>query len=122
MILGDGHRFKRWETNWKHPDFPSLMVTVEYDTTDAPEDILWPENTSKDKSNDNSNILSSSNQSQEEHVVPLHRNKKNMHPYTCIKNVNITIDIDDEDTGILFMNNEMEPLIDHCQVNDLSTM
>ena len=116
MILGDGHRFKRWETNWKHPDFPSLMVTVEYDTTDAPEDILWPENTSKDKSNDNSNILSSSNQSQEEHVVPLQKNKKNMHPYTCIKNVNITIDIDDEDTGILFMNNEMEPLIDHCQV------
>ena len=98
------------------------MVTVEYDTTDAPEDILWPENTSKDKSNENSNILSSLNQSREEYVAPLQKNKKNIHPYTCIKNVNITIDIDDEDTGILFMNNEMEPLIDHCQVKNMSTL
>ena len=103
----------------KHPDFPSLMVTVEYDTTDAPEDILWPENTSQNKFNENSNILSSLNQSQKENAVSVQKNKKNIHPYTCIKNVNITIDIDDEDTGILFMNNEMEPLIDHCQVKML---
>ena len=88
------------------------MVTVEYDTTDAPEDILWPDIQTK-----SSNILTSLNHTKEENVNsgPLH-NKKTNCPYTCVKNVNITIDIDDEDTGILFMNNEMEPLIEHCQV------
>ena len=94
------------------------MVTVEYDTTDAPEDILWPENNPQNKSNDNSNLLSSLNQSREEYGASFHKSDKNIHPYTCIKNVNITIDIDDEDTGILFMNNEMEPLIEYCQVKN----
>jgi len=117
-ITGDGHRFKRWETNWKHPEFPSLMVTVEYDTTDAPEDIMWPENNPQNKSNDNSNLLSSLNQSREEYGASFHKSDKNIHPYTCVKNVNITIDIDDEDTGILFMNNEMEPLIEYCQIHN----
>ena len=115
---GDGHRFKRWESNWKHPEFPSLMVTVEYDTTDAPEEVLWPENSLQNQSNENSNILSSLNQSREECGAYTQKKTRNVHPYTCIKNVNITIDIDDEDTGILFMNNEMEPLIDYCQVKN----
>ena len=97
------------------------MVTVEYDTTDAPEDILWPENNSQHKSNDNSNLLSSLNQSREEYGASFHKSDKNIHPYTCINNVNITIDIDDEDTGILFMNNEMEPLIEYCQVKNRVT-
>ena len=92
------------------------MVTTEYDTTDAPEDILWPENNAQNKSS-NSNILSSLNQSREEMVESVNKKRNSIHPYTCVKNVNITIDIDDEDTGILFMNNEMEPLIEYCQVN-----
>ena len=92
------------------------MITTEYDTTDAPEDILWPENNSQNKSN-NSNILSSLNQSREENMESFNKNKKSIHPFTCVKNVSITIDIDDEETGILFMNNEMEPLIEYCQVN-----
>jgi hypothetical protein len=42
-ISGEGYRFQRWETNWKHPDFQNLMVTVEYDATDAPIEVLWPD-------------------------------------------------------------------------------
>ena len=86
------------------------MVTVEYDTTDAPEENLWP-----DIQNKSNNILTSLNRTQEEKVNKV-RNLKNNCSYTCVKNVNISIDIDDESTGILFMNNEMEPLIEYCQV------
>ena len=114
IILGEGYRFQRWETNWKHPDFQNLMVTVEYDATDAPIEVLWPDTQNKSHS-----LQSTLNQTKDENENPniLSSNKrKNECPYTCIKNVNISIDIDDEDTGILFMNNEMEPLIEYCQV------
>ena len=91
------------------------MITVEYDTTDAPEQILWP-----DIQNKSSNVLVTSlDESKEENLrSDTFYNKKNNCPYTCVKNVNISIDIDDEDTGLLFMNNEMEPLIEYCQVQN----
>ena len=115
VFKADGDRLQRWETNWKHPDFPSLMVTVEYDTTDAPEETLWP-----DLQHNSNNILTSLNQTKEEiikaNAITNQRTSNNYLQATCVKNVNISIDIDDEDTGILFMNNEMEPLIEYCQV------
>ena len=116
MFKADGDRFKRWETNWKHSQFPNLMVTVEYDTTDAPEEHLWPD--MKNKSNTNAMSLENT---REEHVTSSKvdiQTRKNNCSYTCVKNVNISIDIDDEDTGILFMNDEMEPLIEYCQVSN----
>jgi hypothetical protein len=89
------------------------MVTVEYDTTDASEQILWPDIQNKS----NNFLLASLEESKEENLKSdSFYSKKNNCPYTCVKNVNISIDIDDEDTGILFMNNEMEPLIEYCQV------
>ena len=117
---GDGARFQHWETNWKHPDFPNLMVAVEYDTTDADEQKLTSAQVHLNSSSAFSNATGFPDKNIREHATSKIHHRSNC-SQTYVKNVNISIDIDDEDTGILFMNNEMEPLIEHCQVGSYNT-
>ena len=112
---GEGARFQHWETNWKHPDFPNLMVAVEYDTTDADGQKLTPTQVHLNSSSTFLKATGFSAKPVREHATSTIHHINNC-SQTYVKNVNISIDIDDEDTGILFMNNEMEPLIEYCQV------